>query len=256
MKLSLLIGILFFSYHVAGAIPGKQLEPVAKNNQILGINPTEKLLSSWLEESENFRWLQEKLNNDFLRLGQSEKMVKNIFYRAHQKLFHRYQQFTLDRDALDQGLYDCVSGSLILAALLDHFEFSYEVKETSYHVFLEVTVGESILLLEVTDPQGGFIADPVRMEQYLSEFKQEQGNKVLWEGVQNEQSFASPEIYRTINLQNLLGLQYFNQSIRYFNEGNPLAAYQFSVTALKYHDTERIRDFSHFLKQQLALAVK
>ncbi len=255
MKLSLLIGIMFFSYNVAGAFLSEQVEPIAIN-WTSNTNPAEKLIILWMEESENFRLLKNKLNNDFLRWGKSEKMVKNIFYRAHQKLFQQYQQFTLDQDALDQGLYDCVSGSLILATLLDHFGFSYEVKETSYHVFLKVVVGDSHLLLEVTDPQGGFIADSERKEQYLSNYVLEQGNKVLWEGDQKEQSFASPEIYRTIKLENLLGLQYFNQSIRYFNEGNPLAAYQFSVTALKYHDTERIRDFSNFLKQELVLAAK
>ncbi|SHM42724.1 hypothetical protein SAMN04488057_101419 [Cyclobacterium lianum] len=209
-------------------------------------------LDSWRAESERFADLQVLLEKDFLRFGKSEKMVKNIFYRAHQKLFRQYQQFTLDRDVLEKGLYDCVSGSLILATLLDHFGFVYEVKETSYHVFLEVWLNDKSLLLEVTDPRAGFIADAAQKSLYLSDFSRLADN--LWEGEEFGPSFASPDIYQTIDLQNLLGLQYFNQAIRYFNEGNPLAAYQFSITALKYHDTERIRDFSLFLKQELVLA--
>lgn len=211
-------------------------------------------LDSWKTESERFADLYELLEKDFRKFGNSQKMVKNIFYRAHQKLFLRYQQFTLDRDALDEGLYDCVSGSLILATLLDHFGFVYDVKETSYHVFLQVEVEGSQLLLEVTDPRAGFISDPERKQEYLSDFNGDSGSKALWSIENREQSFASPDIYRTIDLQNLLGLQYFNQSIRYFNEGNSLAAYQFSVTALKYHNSERIREFRDFLKQELVLA--
>ncbi|MFO7825585.1 MAG: hypothetical protein R6V72_16725 [Cyclobacterium sp.] len=211
-------------------------------------------VDSWRTESERFADLYELLEKDFRKFGNSEKMVKNIFYRAHQKLFHRYQQFTLDKDALDQGLYDCVSGSLILATFLDYFGFAYEVKETTYHVFLQVEVEGKQLFLEVTDPQGGFIADPDEKEQYLSDFARESGSQKLWEVDKMDQSLGTPHIYRSIDLQNLLGLQYFNQSIRYFKDGNPLAAYQFSITALKYHDTERIREFSCFLKQELVLA--
>lgn len=212
------------------------------------------LIEGWYTESEPFADLFQKLEKDFLRYGQSEKMVRAIFYRSHQQLFHHYRQFTLEKDALKEGLYDCVSGSLILGALLDHFGFTYEVIETSYHVFLQVVVKERRLLLEVTDPHGGFIDDPDRMEQYINTYMEELGNKVLWDGAGNELAFALPAVYQKINLQNLLGLQYFNQSIRYFNEGNPLAAYQFSVAALKYHDSERIRHFKDFLKQKLTLA--
>jgi len=82
----------------------------------------------------------------------------------------------------------------------------------------------------------------------------ELGARTLWEEKTNEGRSTSPGIYQKISLQNLLGLQYFNQAIRYFNEDNPLAAYQFAVTALKYHNSDRIRVFSDFLKQQLALA--
>ncbi|MDN3687216.1 hypothetical protein [Cyclobacterium jeungdonense] len=239
-------------------IPGLLAAGSGESPALITANSSEEkeqpLVKAWVAESGPFATLYQKLEKDFDRFGNSERMIRSIFYRSHQHLFHKYRQFTLDQDALTEGLYDCVSGSLILAALLDHFGFSFEVIETSYHVFLQVVVEENQLFLEVTDPQGGFITDPDRKKQYISGYFGELGDRVLWEGEKAEESFASPEIYQKINFQNLLGLQYFNQAIRYFNEGNPLAAYQFSVTALKYHDSERIRDFSHFLKQELVLA--
>lgn len=249
----------FFLWLGLSCIPGLLAAGTWENPALMSPDVLEKeqpLIQAWLAESDPFATLYKKLEKDFHRFGNSERMVRSIFYRSHQHLFHTYRQFTLDRDALTDGLYDCVSGSLILAALLDHFEFSFEVIETSYHVFLQVAVEESQLFLEVTDPQGGFITDPDRKEQYLSGYFRELENRVLWEGEKTEGSFAAPEIYQKINFQNLLGLQYFNQAIRYFNEGHPLAAYQFSITALKYHDSERIRDFSRFLKQKVVLATK
>jgi len=212
------------------------------------------LIEGWYSESAPFADLFQKLENDFLRYGQSEKMVRAIFYRSHQQLFHRYKQYTLDLDALNDGLYDCVSGSLILAALLDQFDISYEIVETSFHVFLEVTVEGNHLLLEVTDPRSGLMGMPEEKDRYLSSYAKELGDVRLWQVTDEESANSNPTIYKKISLRNLMGLQYFNQSIRFYNEGNPLAAYQFSVTALKYHNSERIEQFSEFLKQAVTIA--
>lgn len=216
----------------------------------------QSLVQAWLAESDPFATLYVKLEKDFERFGQSERMVRSIFYRSHQHLLHAYRQYTLDWDVLTEGAYDCVSGSLILAGLLDHFSFSYEIIETSYHVFLQVALGDKQLLLEVTDPRSGYIDDSVRRKAYLNDYLGENGSKGLWREIKGEGPSAGPDIYQKISLHNLLGLQYFNQAIRYFNEGNPLAAYQFAETALKYHPSARIREFSHFLKQKLLLASK
>ncbi len=212
------------------------------------------LIEGWFSESAPFADLFQKLEKDFLRYGHSERMVKSIFYRSHQQLFHRYKQYTLDLDAVKEGLYDCVSGSLVIAALLDHFDFSYEIVETSYHVFLEVTVDGRHLLLEVTDPQRGVINMPEQRESYLNSYADSVLDADIWQVDAVNLPLPHSNIYHKISLRNLMGLQYFNQSIRYFNEGNPLAAYQFSVTALKYYDSERIRNFRDYLKQELMLA--
>lgn len=248
-RIFLLLGFL--------SAPGLMTAEVLMNHAQTSIGPyAEKhpLIEGWYTESAPFADLFQKLEKDFLRYGQSEKMVRAIFYRSHQQLFHRYKQYTLDQDALNEGLYDCVSGSLILAALLDHFDISYEIVETSFHVFLEVMVEGNHLLLEVTDPRSGLIVIPEDKERYLSTYAEELGDARHWQVGYKESPDSLFTVYRKISLRNLMGLQYFNQSIRYFNEGNPLAAYQFSVTALKYHNSERIEEFSRFLKQALTIA--
>ena len=254
MKLTLLIGIMFFSSNVAGAISSEQQEPIAISISSAHINPTEKLLHSWMEESENFRLLQKKLNNDFLRLGKSEKMVKNIFYRTHKMVFSEYSPFSTDKEAMGSGKFDCVSGSLVLAGLLDHYDIPFEVYETSFHVFLSVNLEGKPILLEVTDPFSGYINNKEEIAQYFAGI-QNSSNAMNLGGIASKElvKVLEPEVFEKIKLTNLVGLQYFNQSIKHFNEENFLVAYQFATSALKYHDTERIRDFAAYLERRIAL---
>lgn len=254
MKLSLLIGIMFFSYNVAGAFSSEQVEPITIN-WTSDTNPAEKLIISWMEESENFRLLKKKLNNDFLRWGKSEKMVKNIFYRTHKMVFSEYSQFSTDKEAMGSGKFDCVSGSLVLAGLLDHYGIPFEVYETSFHVFLSVNLDGKPIYLEVTDPYSGYINTKEGIALYLDGV-QNRGNEIIIPGdidLEALLTVIAPEVFEKIQLPNLVGLQYFNQAIKNFNDGNFLVAYQFATSALKYHDTERIRDFATFLESQIAL---
>jgi hypothetical protein len=212
------------------------------------------LVMSWRSESEQFSKLNEQLDKDFLKWGLSKKMVKNIFYRSHQQLFFKYRQFSLAQDTFSTGAYDCVSGSLVLAGLLDYYGFDYVIRETTYHVFLEVKVGNDPIFLEVTDPIVGFISDREEQKAYIEKYKRGENVSNQWTYYTKPKNAEPTIIYRTINLKNLIGLQYFNQAIKNYNDKNDLVAYQFSVTALKIYDAERIREFSDFLKQNLLLS--
>jgi hypothetical protein len=211
------------------------------------------LLMSWRVDSEKFTSLYEQLSKDYNRLGKSKKMVKNVFYRTHQKLLQQYEPFSMAQDTFNSGNYDCVSGSLILAGLLDYFGFDYEIKETTYHVFLKVAVENDFVLLEATDPIEGFIQDKAAIQSFLDKYRNgfNDNNQRTFLTANNE---GEAYIYRSINLQKLIGLQYFNQAIKHYNSQNELLAYQFSVSALKLYKAERIEGFSDFLKQRLSLS--
>lgn len=251
MLKSLLIMVLLLLATVSQTV-------LAKNHAHLPIieTPSERsaLVLLWRSENEQFANLHEQLSKDFGKWGATKKMVKNIFYRSHQQLFRQYKQFSLAQDTFVSGSYDCVSGSLILAGLLDYFGFDYEIIETTYHVFLKVALANEFIVLEVTDPETGFIADRGAQKAYLTKYSRGEGILNQWNVLSSNGGEAIPTIYRSIDLQNLIGLQYFNQAINHYNNKNELLAYQYSVTALKMYRSERILDFSNFLKQNLLLS--
>lgn len=212
------------------------------------------LVMSWRSESEQFSRLNEQLDKDFFKWGLSKRMVKNIFYRTHKQLFLNYRQFSLAQDTFSTGDYDCVSGSLVLAGLLDYYGFDFIIRETSYHVFLEVKVGNDHFLMEVTDPTAGFISDKEEQKAYIEKYENGENVSSQWNYFTTSTAAEIPVIYRSISLKDLIGLQYFNQAIKNYNDKNELVAYQFSVTALKLYGAERIREFSDFLKQNILIS--
>lgn len=158
------------------------------------------------------------------------------------------------QDTFILGSYDCVSGSLILAGLLDYFGFDYEIKETTYYVFSKVKVDNEFIVLEVTDPINGFILDKEAQKAYMEKYQSAEAAPNQWSVLTTNQGDNAPAIYRSINFQNLIGLQYFNQAINHYNNKNELLAYQFSVIALKMYKAEKIIGFSDFLKHNLLLS--
>lgn len=218
-------------------------------------NPSDNnsMILSWRAHSSAFNKLHDQLNEDFSKFGKSKKLLKNIFYRSHQLIFLKYELYSMTQDTFESGVFDCVSGSLILAGLLDYFGFDFKIVETTYHVFLEVEINDEMVLLEVTDPLDGFIADKDSKQIHIESFKSGRGdfNQTNFQVIASEGE--SINIYRNVGLQELIGLQYFNQAIKYHNDKNRLLAYQYVMSALKMYDSPRIKAFSEFLKEELAL---
>lgn len=218
-------------------------------------NPSDNnsMILSWRAHSNAFNKLHDQLNEDFSRYGKSKKMLKNIFYRSHQLIFLRYELYSMTQDTFESGVFDCVSGSLILAGLLDYYGFDFKIVETTHHVFLEVEISDEVVLFEVTDPLDGFIIDNESKKNHFESFKSEKGsfNQTNFQVISSEGEPVN--IYRNVGIQELIGLQYFNQAIKYYNDKNRLLAYQFVRSALKMYGAPRIKAFSEFLKEELAL---
>ena len=73
------------------------------------------------------------------------------------------------------------------------------------------------ILLEATDPSGGFVQDSLAIQQRVLRYKQNQflmadKNKVYYRFHFN--------LYNTVNMDQLTGLMYYNQAVKAYNERN------------------------------------
>lgn len=148
------------------------------------------------------------------------KLMRQIFQKTHQRLLKKYELQSSFNAMLEEGKYDCVSGSAALGMLLDRYHFDYDIIETDYHVFIVAKLDNKNIILESTLPVGGMITLPSEVEKYLNSYSAQEDSKLS----QPNQLLAGPQvdysnnsIFRIVNLKELAGLQYYNDAIVHFN---------------------------------------
>lgn len=154
---------------------------------------------------------------------------------------------------LQEGNFDCVSGSATLGMLLDRYNYNYEIIETDYHVFILVDINDKTVILESTLAIGGMISSPSEVRAYLESYQPVEFAQLasLTERLGDpELSLDDHAIFRKVSLIELAGLQYYNDAITHFNEQSfGLASKQLSK-ALVLYNSERIKNLQDLAKEQ------
>ncbi len=194
-------------------------------------------------QAENWQDLISTLDVQFEKKGRSENFLRIVFQRSHQNLFKKYEQHSSFNDMLNEGMFDCVSGSAALGLLLDRYGFEYDIVETDYHVFIVVNSENKKIILESTVKIGGMISTPSEVQKYLNSYQTTQKETYL-ELSQRigapKVDFSETSIFRKVSLIQLAGLQYYNDAILHFNQQRFKEAAQQLEKALKLYPSDRI----------------
>lgn len=213
------------------------------------VNPEiEASLSTWAG-------LQQELADKAETAKDELQLLRQIFQKSHQRLFKKYQQHSTFNEMLSKGNYDCVSGSAALGILLDRFGFSYDIIETDYHVFILAEVGGKKIVLESTLPVGGMITQSSEVEKYLASYapNQKESSKVFNQRLAGtEASQLDNSIFRKVNLQELAGLQFYNDAIVHFNTQQYQMAIEQLEKAYLLYPSERVLGLLELCKSLLA----
>jgi hypothetical protein len=259
MKAYLISFLLFFgfidSHQTAAFGAGEWVAQKKPSNVSVEDFSSDDFVSHWEQSHALFRKLVTRLEKDYKKYKGHSRFLKSLYYRTEMYLLEEYQQYSLLEDVMQQGKFDCVSGSLLLASLLDRFEIPYKIMETSHHVFVIVEQGGEKIILESTGGIDGFISAPAEVKNYLSVFGPDQTPSLNLNPTFREfESILSPSIYRQISISQLKGLEHFNRAIFYNNEGNLSAAIEQLDEAKRYYPCDRVIAMDNLLKNQRILA--
>ena len=193
------------------------------------------------------------LDKKYAKKGKSIALLRSIFEKPHRKLFKKYEQHSTFNMMLQDGKFDCVSGSAALGLLLDRYSFNYKIIETDYHVFIVVDYDEQDIIFESTLHIGGMISSPSEVEAYLAAYKPTRNsqfyplNQRLGDPTQmlNDNS-----IFRKVSLHELAGLQYYNDAIAHFNQQMFTVASNQLTKALVLYPSDRIKDLKDLAIEQ------
>lgn len=190
--------------------------------------------------SKDTKWIEllSELEGKASKKPDQLSLVRTIFQKSHQRLFKKYEQHSSFNTMLNEGKYDCVSGSAVLGILLEKFGFTYDIIETDYHVFIQVIVEGKPVILESTLPIGGMITAPSEVEKYLGSYlpKNQKAQVNFNQRLAGTQSpMVENSIFRKVKLIELAGLQYYNDAIVHFNNQEfGQAVHQLSKAYLLY----------------------
>lgn len=171
------------------------------------------------------------------------QFVEYTFFYIHNKLLRKYRQYASINETLESGVYDCVTATAVYALFFTELDIPFSVIETNYHIYVLVYPGsKNEILLETTDPVGGFIADheeiTVRKKQYTL------GNQELT----SDQVNFNWDVENSLKGNDLIGVLLYNQSIKQFNANNKTVAIALAKEALIYYDSKRIKTYLSFIE--------
>lgn len=166
-----------------------------------------------------------------------EKALRLIFRRLFNKYLRYYKQGSTLTETLLFGNYDCLSGSILFAHLLQKAGFHVIVYETNIHVFLTVLLSDgSEVLIETTDPVNGLVMSATavakRKEEYLRRF-------AAYREAETSHFRSEFQIMRTIPFEELAGLQCFNRAVAAYNRRRFALAADFLFKSQSLMNTER-----------------
>lgn len=149
------------------------------------------------------------------------KQIKEIYRYVHNSSLKKYVEEAYFNNIFEKGEYNCVTATILYALVFDHFNIDYDIKETPTHVYLIASPNENQVLIETTSPTEGLLN--------LDENAKKENLKFLIESKQISQedvnSKSTDELFNeyvltdtTINLHQLIALQYYNRGVFAFND--------------------------------------
>lgn len=174
------------------------------------------------------------------------KTLRRLFFAVQETFLKEYILYSSFYQTIDSGNFDCLTGSLLYAVLLEeikqkgNFDYTYQLIQMPTHVFIKIELSDkSEIIFESTNLEKGFIATPKAIDFYLQE------------QAQQAQILAQDETLLTLNdkkgnnlvtLENASALLYFNQGVSFFHQrkfGKSLKmaqnAYSHQENELFYH---------------------
>jgi hypothetical protein len=157
---------------------------------------------------EDYRDLVSSLKKLKSRNTNDQVFLEKVFYKVHHRKLGWYQKTVTLSETLEHKKYDCLTGTALLALVLDDLGYSYHILEFDFHVFLIVTLSDMNILMEATDPFNGYVTDEKEIAKRINS------------NTENDDLDAHVHktyIRNSIDLKALAGLQYFNIAVAYYN---------------------------------------
>ena len=172
-----------------------------------------------------------------------EKRVKVIYNEIHDSFLKKYEAQNHFSEIFAEGSYNCVSASALYGIVFSRLGIPFVIKEKPTHVYLMAYPDTESLLVESTDPSGGFLdlndraktAFVAQMKKAKLISEQEFQLKTT-EQLFDEYYFSD----QNIDLKELVGIQYTNDALYHLEKGAYEKAYHQLEKSYLFYPAEKI----------------
>ncbi len=165
------------------------------------------------------------------RTKSDHQFLRAVFNITHRQLLKQYEQYASFDEIFESGKYDCLTATALYGALLQDLGYQYTTIETDFHIFILVHSIEGDVLFESTDPLDGFVNQPDQIEARIASFKAD----------------ALSPLFREVSNAELIGLLYYNQSVKAFNNREWSRSLELLSAAQNYYQSPRITELKTLL---------
>jgi hypothetical protein len=177
----------------------------------------------------------------------SEQNLRKMFRRVQRSILKRYVPYTDFSAMFTEGKFDCLTATTLYAHLLESLSYRFDVIETNYHIFLLVHTGEGEVMLETTDPVGGFVTDAGTIAARTGDY---QRNELKPNGAGYSYPYQC-NLFQRVSTEQLSGLLQFNRAVKAYNQGDWISCAASLAKAQERYDNPRIRELCHILMRTL-----
>ena len=244
MKLNKSHRILFAWLLLLSVAPsnGQHFQSSGNNSSTCGFElfiPSSQITDQSQEIKQEIIQFCESMSLKKHRYKNEDDFWKHVYYKVHRKYLKKYQSPSTLDNVLVHGRYDCLSGTALYALIFEQLGANYRIVETNYHVYIELLVGDEIILIEATNPLSGFIADEVEVRDLQKSYSVDSYN-TEWE---KKDYYRSRQVLnKGITLKELAGLQFFNLAAEAYNDRDIVEALALQDKALSFYPSTRLKE--------------
>lgn len=216
---------------------------------------------TFIKYDSEFKFLADYISKKTVLKVSDETRLKKLFSVVQLKYLHHYRVGQNLQQTLSTGNYDCLTATSIYAILLQKLGYTYDIKETPQHVYLVVSLknGKKKILFESTDKVNGFITDPAEISEreikYAKQSSESYANILKIADIHHINEIDCSKS-KTIDLMQLCGLQYFNESVKLYNLGLYKEAFVYIEKAFVFYPSDRIGGMALITLQQINAKAK
>lgn len=171
------------------------------------------------------------------------KKIKLSYSHFHSEFLKKYNDNGYFPVIFENGIYNCVTASMLYALVFDDLGIDYKVKASPGHVYLVANPGSNSIVIETTNP--GF-----EKQIFSGQFKQDYVNSLRASKLISEQEYknkSDEEIFeekfnevKDADSNNLPGFQYYNKALTKLEESNIDEALKLSRKAYFFYPDPKV----------------